>query len=346
VKKNIFSEEADLLDLSKEILKKRKSIRFQAKGWSMRPFIQDGDFITVSPVEDSSLKPGDVVLYVSAGNQVIVHRIIKKYKRHGKMTLLIKGDASLGSPEKVDVQNVLGEVTVIERNGRKKRLDAKSCQIIGLFFVGISPFSQWIYPVGSVVKRCGRSILGGILEKIQGFKFYSFLVKKLMKENVHYQIVSSDDAFSLSQLYRSFQGLGQGKRVDALDKKLKSTGDSDYCTIATRKGRVIGSVTLNGFPESDHPYEGWWIFGLWVSWRCRGMGIGEKLVKLAVEKATEVGSSEVKLLAFEDAKRAINLYKKLGFRHISIPELDKQLAQEAKETLRRRIILVKDLRSR
>ena len=45
----------DLLELSQAILEKGNSIRFQAKGWSMRPFIQDGDFIIVSPVQNSSI---------------------------------------------------------------------------------------------------------------------------------------------------------------------------------------------------------------------------------------------------------------------------------------------------
>ncbi len=149
-----------LLKLSRDILEKGKSIRFQAKGWSMRPFIRDGDFIVVSPVKSSSIRKGDVVFYPNAENKIIVHRIIRKYKQKGRMTVLIKGDASFSSPEKMDIQNVLGKVIAIERNGRKKRLDTKLYQIIGLFFAVISPFSRWIYSIGSVVKHSGRRLLG------------------------------------------------------------------------------------------------------------------------------------------------------------------------------------------
>jgi signal peptidase I len=149
-----------LLELSRDILEKGKSVRFQAKGWSMRPFIRDGDFIVVSPIENSSIKTGDVVFYLTTENKVIVHRVIKKYKKKGRMTVLIKGDASFGPPEKMDIQNVLGKVIAIERNGRKKRLDTKLYQIKSLLFAGISPFSQWIYPIGSVVKHSGRMLMG------------------------------------------------------------------------------------------------------------------------------------------------------------------------------------------
>jgi len=158
--KNLNSMEL-LLKLSRDILKKGKSIRFQAKGWSMRPFIRDGDFIVVSPVKSSSIRKGDVVFYFNAENKIIVHRIIRKYKKNDRITVLIKADASFGfPPEKVDIQNVLGKAIAIEKNGREKRLDRKLYQIIGLFFAVISPFSRWIYSIGSIMKQGGRRILG------------------------------------------------------------------------------------------------------------------------------------------------------------------------------------------
>jgi len=149
-----------LLKLSRDILEKGKSIRFQAKGWSMRPFIRDGDFIVVSPVKSSSIRKGDIVFYSNAENKIIVHRIIRKYKKNDRIAVLIKADASFGSPEKVDIQNVLGKAIAIERNGREKRLDRKLYLIMGLFFAVISPFSRWIYPIGSIMKQSGRRILG------------------------------------------------------------------------------------------------------------------------------------------------------------------------------------------
>jgi len=342
VKKSIISSEVDLLALSKDILKRGKSIRFQARGWSMRPFIRDGDFITVSPVEDSALKTGDVVLYLGGENQVIVHRIINKYKREGRITLVVKGDAVFGSAEKVEAQNVLGKVTTIERNGRTKRLDKKLHRIIGFFIAGISPLSRWIYPAGSLVKQSGRKILGSVLEKLQGLKLYSTLAKKFMKGDILYKCVLPDEAHSLSEeeLKLEFE-----KTSYARKKKRSKSKDSDYCFVAQRKGRIIGSVTLSKSPQSDYPDSGWWIFGLGVNRRYRGVGIGEKLVKMAVETAEKHKASEIKLLVFEDAKRARKLYQKLGFHRISIPELDEQLIQEAKKTLRRRIILAKNIKS-
>jgi signal peptidase I len=155
VRKIVHLRDVDLLELSKDIFRKGKSIRFQAKGWSMRPFIRDGDFIAVGPVENSSIKKGDVVFYLTAENKALVHRVIKKYKKDkdNGITMFIKGDATFSPPEKIDMQNVLGKVVAVERNGRKKRLDTKLYQLKGLLFAVISPYSQWTYPLLSKIKR-------------------------------------------------------------------------------------------------------------------------------------------------------------------------------------------------
>jgi len=153
VRKITHLRDADLLELSKDIFRRGKSIRFQAKGWSMRPFIRDGDFIVVSPIENSSIKAGDIVFHLTTENKVMVHRVIRKHKKGNRMIMFIKGDATFSSPEKVEMQNVLGKVVAVERNGRKKRLDTKLYQIKGLFFAGISPFSQWTYPFLSKIKK-------------------------------------------------------------------------------------------------------------------------------------------------------------------------------------------------
>jgi len=155
VRKIAHLRDADLLELSKDIFRRGKSVRFQAKGWSMRPFIRDGDFIVVSPIENSSIKTGDVVFCITTDNKVIVHRIIRKHEKDkdNRIIMFIKGDATFSSPEKVEIQNVLGKVAAVERNGRKKRLDTKLYKIKGLFFAGLSPFSQWTYPFLGKIKK-------------------------------------------------------------------------------------------------------------------------------------------------------------------------------------------------
>ncbi len=142
-----------LSELSKDILKKGKSVRFQAKGWSMHPFIQDRDFITVSPVEKSSIKIGDVVFYSTTEDRVVVHRFIGKYHKDNSVFMLIKGDTTFWHFERVDLQNILGKVEAIERNGQTKKINTGFYRLKGMFFAGISPLISWLYAIGSRVKR-------------------------------------------------------------------------------------------------------------------------------------------------------------------------------------------------
>ena len=311
----------------------------------MRPFIRDGDLITVSPLQNSPIRVGDVVLYKTANDRAIVHRVIMKTMKNSGAVFFIKGDAAFDQSEEVDAKRVLGRVVAIERNGQKRDLDTKLYRIIGLLFAGLSPFNQWIYPIGSKVKHKGRKHLGIILEKLQSFKLYGFLAKKLMKENIHYKIATPDDASSLSLLYRYNQQPELENPTNALYEQLKNPEQSGYWLVAKQKNMVIGGTTLTKSQKSDYPYAGWWLFGMKVNWRYRRMGIGEKLTKMAADVVAKHGSTEIKLIVFEDAKPANNLYRKSGFRQIYVPELDKKLQEEAKKTSRLRIILAKDIKS-
>lgn len=346
MKSPILLSNSNLLKLTRHLIKRRVSIRFRAKGISMRPFIQDGDLITVSPLLNSSVRVGDVVLYKTADDRVIAHRMIQKTIKDKKTVFYIKGDATFGQPEKVDTKRVLGRIAAIERNGRKRKLDTKLYRIIGLLFAGLSPFSRWIYPLGSTVKYRGRKLLGSFLEKLQSIKFYGFLVKKLVKENILYKIATPDDAYLLSRLYRYNQQPELENPTNALYEQLKNPKHSEYWLVAKQKDKVIGGVSLTKSEESDYPHAGWWLIGMKINWRYRRMGIGEKLLEMVTEVAAKNNASEIKLLVFKDAKPAVNLYRKLGFRQISIPELDRNLQEEAKKSLHRRIILAKDIKSR
>ena len=156
MKSPILLNNSNLLKLSADLLERETSIRFRAKGFSMRPFIQDGDLIAVSPLRNSPVRVGDVVLYKAADDQAIVHRVIRKTIKGSGMVFFIKGDATFGQPEEVDTERILGRVVAIERNRREKKLDTKLYRIISLLFAWLSPFSQWTYPVGSKIKNIVR----------------------------------------------------------------------------------------------------------------------------------------------------------------------------------------------
>ena len=106
-----------LLDLMQTVLSRGSSFRFKAKGWSMSPFIRDGDVITVSPLAGKHPRMGDVVAFTRPDNgSLVVHRVIAQQKGH----VLVRGDGVAELPDGlVPLSNILGRVTRVEREGRR-----------------------------------------------------------------------------------------------------------------------------------------------------------------------------------------------------------------------------------
>ncbi len=163
-----------------------------------------------------------------------------------------------------------------------------------------------ILPLLTIAKK----IAGILLSHIQGLKAYRHLAKKIITPEIIYQ-----------------WGPGGNPGKDLLVKA------NDI---------VIARTNIEDYSADNSSRQGWWIFGMWVHWRYRGLGIGSRLTEMACNLAAEQGAPDVKLLVFKENKPAVNLYQKLGFSQVSIPRIDKELKKEAGKTKRLRIIMKKD----
>lgn len=107
-----------MAQLLKGFADQKSSLRFKAKGFSMFPFIRDGDLVTIGPNHNNSLSLGDVVAFVHPETKgLVVHRIVK---RKGTAYHL-KGDNSLDGDGLIDKNNLLGQVRRVERSGKRIR---------------------------------------------------------------------------------------------------------------------------------------------------------------------------------------------------------------------------------
>jgi len=105
-----------LTEILRIVLAKGVSFKFRAKGFSMSPFINDGDVITISPLRKTSLRCGDVLAFPhSVTNKLVVHRVVDMNGAY----LQTKGDNSVDGGELFPASNILGFVTKVERNGRR-----------------------------------------------------------------------------------------------------------------------------------------------------------------------------------------------------------------------------------
>lgn len=61
------------------------------KGYSMLPTLREGDVVLLEKTPPDSIKPGDIVIY-SAGDRLIIHRVIDVEVRDGRYYYVTKGD--------------------------------------------------------------------------------------------------------------------------------------------------------------------------------------------------------------------------------------------------------------
>jgi hypothetical protein len=105
-----------LAELLQAVLSKGSLFRFQAKGFSMSPFIKDGDVVTVSPLFNAAPRLGDVLAFIHPGTKkIIIHRAVGK---EGD-SCIMRGDNCFDLDRPVPLTNVLGRVTRIDRDGKR-----------------------------------------------------------------------------------------------------------------------------------------------------------------------------------------------------------------------------------
>jgi hypothetical protein len=99
------------------VLARGSLFRFQARGFSMSPFIRDGDVLTLAPAP-ARLRFGDVAAFINPCNQQLsVHRLVRKDRRG----YLMRGDNAPAPDGTILPAEILGRVIRVERLGRRVR---------------------------------------------------------------------------------------------------------------------------------------------------------------------------------------------------------------------------------
>ena len=136
-------------ELSEEILGRGALLRFQARGDSMRPFIEWGDTIIIEPLNDSQFNIGDVLFCRRIDGRLLAHRLIRIDIIEGKNYLILKGDNVPRYDFPIPVDDVLGKVVRVESQGMQLNINGKWHRILGrsiAWFSGKScnPVLTWI----------------------------------------------------------------------------------------------------------------------------------------------------------------------------------------------------------
>ena len=156
---DIITVEDEFSRLAADILRAGNSLKFRARGRSMRPFISDGDVLTVDPVRAIELRIGDIVFYCGPGHKLTAHRLLTVRETDGEKLFLIRGDGLSGKYEEVKEEQVLGIVTRFARRGRERSVRGSFSVYPALLWARLQPMGVIFYRIGGIVKRLFASFL-------------------------------------------------------------------------------------------------------------------------------------------------------------------------------------------
>lgn len=292
----LFCSANEFDDLYRAVADKAGSVRLQAKGGSMYPFIQSGDWVTVSCRNDGrcDLRKGDIILF-KKDDSLYMHRVIK----NDKGVLLTKGDQSFGADGVIFEETVLGRVLSVERSGRSIDTNSGINRLISSFMADGAFWLQYIFLFIRKFMKLGQALI----YRVQGLRSYRRVVKKITKTDAIIREAGFEDAEGIKDLF--CMG-GHDTKKDIID--IKKEG---FWLVAERRGKIVSALTVTRF-ENDPKL--WVIFGLEVKPLLRGLGIGELITKNAVLKAKAGGAKKVGLFVNKRAIPALKMYQKIGFR--------------------------------
>jgi uncharacterized repeat protein (TIGR01451 family) len=135
--------------LSRELLNRGLTVRFEARGASMSPCIRDREIVHVTPVIVSKLRKGDIVL-VKSKNGFKVHRLV--IADHSQDFYVTRGDCGQENDPPVNAQMILGIVVAKEVKLGRKFVRTNLKGVSGKLLRGVA---RGQYLAGKALRRLG-----------------------------------------------------------------------------------------------------------------------------------------------------------------------------------------------
>ena len=272
--------------LAGEILQRGGLFRFQARGYSMRPFVRDGAVITVAPTEAGSVRFGDVVFHFSKG-RAVVHRVVGKDLIDKEPAFLIRGDEASSPTETVLAAEVIGKVVSIEQDGKIARINNGLLRVSGIIWAGFPYLGRLLRMINGVLRTVVfRAMLG-----MQSLRLYRRIANAFVGRRVKYRTAIAEDALDISRLLGYSTNTEMSDPTGMVIEKIESAKGPSHVLVASLGDRIIGTVVIQRFPETVKSGPDWWISDISVRSRYQGAGIGRGLVIKALLKAEQSGAS-------------------------------------------------------
>jgi signal peptidase len=103
--------------ISVDLLQAGYALRFTAQGTSMSPLIRDGDVVLIEPICSKLPKPSEIVLFTNQQGNLVLHRVLKRWKKDDEVLYLLKGD-QVATPDGIyEKAKIFGRLKAVERSG-------------------------------------------------------------------------------------------------------------------------------------------------------------------------------------------------------------------------------------
>jgi signal peptidase I len=146
---------AAFAELSADILRAGKALRFRATGASMQPLLRDGDVLLVRPLDPRAVRVGDVVLCSSEPGRIVVHRVLRRQAGPEGYRFTVQGDQVARPDGVIPEAQVYGRVATIERSGAYIDVSRPLMRMLGGYAV---LRSRWNIGRGRRLRLAGRLV--------------------------------------------------------------------------------------------------------------------------------------------------------------------------------------------
>ncbi len=304
------------LELLRGAMERDRPFRTRVRGLSMQPSIRDGDVLVLAPLGSRPPSVGEVVAFVRPDTgRLAVHRVVEQTGDGW----LIQSDNAAEPDGVVALDQIVGRVTGVERNGRAVRFGLGLRAHTIAWLARHEQFRRLL-----ALRLLPRRLASRSLRALQGLALYRTLGHRFCPRLA--MVEASDDDRDNIQA----QAPGRVAHSDA----------NIVAYVAKIGAKPVGFVQVVRNPAEHPSYPGHWLFTLYVWPRYRRRGIGDQLTRRVIEQAAAQGAPELCALVDGDNDIALRLYRQLGFETVAaaMPEPSPQ-----KSDARRPVVMRKSL---
>jgi uncharacterized repeat protein (TIGR01451 family) len=229
--------------LSRELLEKGITVRFEARGASMSPTIRDGETVHVTPVIITKLRKGDIVL-TKGDKQFLIHRLV--VANHDENVFITRGDCSQQDDPPVGRAQILGLAVAKELRLGKRIVRMKLTGCSGKVLLG---YERGRSLAGTILRKVGlRRSSSGSRKLPPGSNLFALIAVLLLLSGHSPAQVAVDTDPSTST---SADLTGPGTQTLTFDHTTSTTADRALLVgvsmdIANSPAAAVTGITYNG----------------------------------------------------------------------------------------------------